>query len=268
MEGAVLSGGMPHFRRVSSRPETNARLPLPSRAMPAPSTMKTASLVAAFLLVTHLPAMARPYVLESESDIKEAPSAADEVHISTLPIEAYPLLAKFRKIRRIDFYNKNGNGADDGRLQALARLKFPTLKDVCLLNCPAVTDVGIVALASFPSIKELQLEGTSITDRAVQILLDQMGAPDLNVANCKGVTFKGLRLLATSARGELGFSTENVNQAEVLELINILKPGVEYCAIVDQTKKLDAAPIEAACKKRGIKLDLRSKGALQEMAEP
>ena len=234
-----------------------------------PRGRATSLLVALLLVISTSAAMARHLVLESAKDVKEASADADEIWISTLPIEAYPLLAKFTKIRRIDFYDRNGTGADDKRLRALALLNFPALKDVSLLNCPAVTDDGITALSRFTSLKEFQLEGTSITDEGVQVLAGRISGAGVNVANCGGVTFKGLLMLASSSTAKgIGFSTENVNQAQVLEIINRLKPNMEECQIVDQKKKLDRAVVKQAAKARGVKFfGLARKGALQEMNE-
>lgn len=236
--------------------------------MPLPD-WKTPFLAAFLLGISTLSATARHLVLESEKDIKEASADADEIWISTLPIEAYPLLAKFTKIRRIDFYNRNGMGANDRRLHALALLNFPALKDVSLLNCPAVTDDGITALSRFASLKELQLEGASITDAGVQVLVEKVSGAGVNVANCGGVTFKGLLMLASSSTANgMGFSTENVNQAQILEIINSLKPNMKECQIVDRKKKLDESVVKQAAKARGVKFfGLARKGALQEMNE-
>jgi hypothetical protein len=220
--------------------------------------------LAALLGIFAQSAMARPLILASQADIDVAPASADDLLIRQLPVSAYPGLLKFRKLRRIDFYDRAGHGGNDERLRALANVGLRTVSDISLLNCPEVTDKGIEELRRFPALEELQLEGTSITDAGLRLLLSVPHIKGINVANCKGVTLTGLKELVASATLDgIGFSTENLNQGEVLALVELVKPNIKDCEITDVQRKLKPGVIVAAAKRRGVNVQVDHKGALQ-----
>jgi len=220
-----------------------------------------------FVLVCHGGCGKYPTPLRTAKDIVRTPAETEMLSVSELSLEHFPALAKFTKLKQIKFYHPKGTGASDEKLQALARLNFRRLKDINLLNCPAVTDKGLIALANISSLQLLQLEGTSITDASLEILAGKLALKGINVANCQGVTFRGLSPLAASETlQELTFSAENLSQTEVLQLISNLK-AVKWLAIVDASGKLDAEPIRRAGTEKQINVSILRQGALQTMKE-
>lgn len=103
-----------------------------------------------------------PEPLASARDIARLPADTEMIAITDLPVEDYPLLAKFQKLRSIDYYKEGRSGATDAKLEALSRLDLPNLRDIELLAATAVTDRGIEALIKLPSLRGLVLEGTSM----------------------------------------------------------------------------------------------------------
>lgn len=207
-----------------------------------------------------------PEPIRSSRDIKNASTATEMLTIRRLPIGDYPALARFTQVRRIDFYDPSGMGTDDERLKVLAGLRFPCLNDVSLLNCPLVTDAGILSLCRIKSIKTLQLEGTSITDASIEAITAALPLRGLDVANCRGVTFDGLLHIADAHTLEdISFSVENLNQGQVLDLLRRFK-FVKRCEVIDPEGKLDAGTVEHAVPDTQMKILVARKGALQTMA--
>jgi hypothetical protein len=81
-----------------------------------------------------------PEGLTSRRDIARASEKTDNVWVGSLPLDDYPALAKFAALKRVRFQTREGNGADDEKLRALAATGFTNLFDFGLLNCPQVTD--------------------------------------------------------------------------------------------------------------------------------
>ncbi len=165
------------------------------------------------------------------------------------------------------FYADDGTGGSDEKLATLAKLKLEFLHDVTLLNCPLVTDVGIQHLSEIKSLRLLQLEGTSITDEALETMASKMNLTGINVANCPKVTMRGLsRIASLETLDTFTFSAETLSQADVVSLINEFKENVKWPAVVDVEGKLDAAALKAIAKEKGITLSVRRTGALQDIA--
>src|SRR5207253_880619 len=101
--------------------------------------------------------------------------------------------------REFDFFTVDATGANDEKLAALSKHNFSHMRGVSLLNCPAVTDAGIRHLTNFSTLQWVQLEGTSITDKGLEILADHMQLTGVNAANCPNITTNGLDKLARSA---------------------------------------------------------------------
>jgi hypothetical protein len=134
---------------------------------------------------------------------------------------------------------------------------------ISLLDCPNVTDEGIRAIASFPSLRGLQLEGTSITDAGLEIMATKLKLTGVNVANCKGVTRKGIYSVAlTPSLEQFTFSGDDWTQEQLIELIDSFK-NVKWCSIVDPQKRLDAELLRAGGKARGIQIAISKAGALE-----
>jgi hypothetical protein len=160
--------------------------------------------------------------LASKRDIRAAGADTLEIGIRNLPIQQYPLLAKFTRLQRIDLYDPSTSTASDDKLRAIADLQFTNVVDICLLNGRLVTDDGIRALSRIASLKMLQLEGTSITDAGCEVIAAQMKLTGVNVANCSKVTLKGLQRLAVSQTiWDFGFSADTLTTQEVIDLLNL-----------------------------------------------
>jgi hypothetical protein len=207
-----------------------------------------------------------PTALYSSRDIERAPADTERIIIGFLPINDYPSLSKFKTLKDIDFFTLDGSGATDAKLEALSRVKFDRLEQVSLLNCPAVSDVGIQHLSNIKSIRGMQLEGTSITDKGLEIMASEMSLTGVNVANCSNVTIRGISVLieSKSLTNSFSFSLDAVNQEQARALLPRMKK-VRYPAIVDPEGKLDGNELEMLAQEHGIPLDIKKKGALQTL---
>src|SRR5205823_7666893 len=112
----------------------------------------------------------------------------------------------------------------DDHIVAFSRLKQPRLRQVSLAHCGRVTDRGLQALTNLPSVQGIQLIGTSITDRGMQILAT--GFPNL-----RGINVEGCRLLSeggflalTNSRTiiDVGFSLDPFTQTQIENIISIV----------------------------------------------
>jgi len=113
-------------------------------------------------------------------------------------------------------------------------------------NARLITDAGIRALAPVQSLNGIGIGGAAITDASCEfIALHWQHLTYVSIYNCNGVTLKGLQALAVSANlQELDFSTENLTQEEVFDLLASFK-NIKWCGIVDPQRKLDADGIKA-----------------------
>lgn len=206
-----------------------------------------------------------PMSLFSPKDIKSTPSDIEQIAIPFLPLEHYPLLSKFKQVKTVSFYSTDGTGASDEKLEALAKNENQHLKDITLLNCPLVTDGGIRHISTITALRMLQLEGTSITDEALEIISSKMRLTGLNISNCPKVTMKGLLKLATSETlKEFGFSANDLSQEDVVRLINEFRT-ITWCGIVDPSEKLDAQVLKILGKEKGVRVVIKRTGALQDV---
>jgi len=206
-----------------------------------------------------------PKPLASKADIPRAKAEVEDINIRRLPLEDYPLLAKFTRVKRIrlDNIRGGGEGANDEKLKALANLNLTNLINITLLNCSSVTDEGIRALFTVRSVKQLQLEGTSITDKGCEIMAAQLEVNSgVNVSNCPRITLKGLKALAASKIKSIGFSADNLPQEDVVDLVDSFN-RIKYCMIVDTKGKLDANAIKAKSAEKNIQIVVAPTGALQ-----
>lgn len=121
-------------------------------------------------------------------------------------------------------------------MRALATLTLPSLEGVVLLDCPSVTDEGIAERVKFRSLRWLQLEGTSVTDRSLRTLSTAPQLNGLNVARTQ-VTLDGLTNLvrATSLR-ELAFSSHGEASLKVCEVLRKCTQ-IERFDIVDRSNQ-------------------------------
>lgn len=183
-----------------------------------------------------------PEILASKWDVRLTKADTQQIRIPALPIEAYPYLAKFKRLKDVDFY---WNGANDAKLWELSTVGLTNLQHIGLLDCPQVTDEGIRAIANIPSIRSLGLEGTSITDAGLELMATQMKLTSVNVKNCQGVTRQGVQKLAQcpSLTG-FSFSADGWTELQVLELIDSFK-NVTWCGIMDSQGKLNVNLLKA-----------------------
>ena len=206
-----------------------------------------------------------PEPLNSRLNIALASADTDNIFIGKLPIEDYPALAKFKKLKRVNFHTQEGTGADDQKLLALSRIGLTNLFDVNLLNCPQVTDQGIKYLAQLPALRYLQLEGTSIADVGCKILGGKSSVTGVNVANCKNVTLSGLTELAHSQTlDEFSFSFDQLTQNEVIHLIGEFH-HITWCEILDPKGEIDATAVTKVAETKRVKIVLQAIGALQTL---
>ena len=202
--------------------------------------------------------------VSSKHDVARADPNLEMIRIPHLPIEYYPLLSKFKRLKEISFY---WEGANDEKLRELSTLTFTNLEGISLLDCPSVTDEGVRAIANFPSLKWLKLEGTSVTDTSLEVMATRMDLVGLNVDGCKGVTRSGIRRLALCpSLQSITFSTEGWTQEHVIELIDSFK-NVKWCVIIDPQNRLDAELLKAKGKARGIQIVVKPSGALETNRE-
>lgn len=206
-----------------------------------------------------------PEPLSNSKDIRAAKPTLDYIDIRYLPLADFPLLAKFQSLKRVRFYNREGEGATDEKLKALADIGFTNLTYINLNNCRPVTDKGIEALSKIRSLRQLTLEGTAITDTACHIMASQMSLTSVQISNCSGVTKKGIEELARSKTLEyFFFSCDALTQGEVLALIDSFN-SITWCEIVDTQGKLDATAIKKKGAEKKIHVAVRPTGALQDM---
>jgi hypothetical protein len=188
------------------------------------------------------------------------------IAIPDLPIRDYPLLAKFQQLKSIQFYKEGRSGATDAKLEALAAVRLPELREIELIAARSVTDKGIQALSKIISLKSLSLEGTSITDRACEIIASKMHLGGINVANCSNITSYGLLSLATSdSLKEISFSAGQLTQADIVRLISAFK-RITWCEIVDPLERFDKEALLKLGNEKGIQIVLKKTGALQDLS--
>src|SRR5438067_1463523 len=86
------------------------------------------SLTVSFILATQTALFPfggpNPERLQTKRDIERAKAGADDVDIRNLPLELYPLLGKFKRVRQISLANLDPNVASDEKMEALSRLEF------------------------------------------------------------------------------------------------------------------------------------------------
>src|SRR2546426_11144022 len=86
------------------------------------STLLRKSLVMALTCVTLGMGGKYPTPLASKKDIHKAKPSTYDIDIRNLPIEDFPALSKFPRIKTIRFANIERKGANDEKLKALASI--------------------------------------------------------------------------------------------------------------------------------------------------
>lgn len=206
-----------------------------------------------------------PVPICTRSDIER--TLSDTLMISLrdgiLPLADYPLLKKFSRLKKLDFYATSADGADDQKLKAIADIGFTNLIDVSVLNSKSVTDAGVRELTRLPIIRLVQLEGTSVGDSGLMFLAKKSTVSGVNVIECDRVTVNGLTALVKAPNlKELGFSCENIDQADVKQLISEMPPKL-FCQIVDSASKLEQKELKALAESKSIQIVFRKSGTRQ-----
>src|SRR2546422_842973 len=212
----------------------------PREQIPLSSILVGARVTAAFsvLLLGCTMALAYPERIQTKGDIQRAKADADDIDIRNLPLECYPLLAKFKQVQQIRLANLNPNVATDEKIEALSQLGFTNLWELVLTNCRGVTDAGVRSLTRIRSLKGIGFEGTSITDASCELIARQTRLDGVNVSNCRNITKKGLLSLATSERlRSIGFSANHLQPEDVVEIIRSCR-NITRIEVVDPEAKL------------------------------
>jgi len=193
-----------------------------------------------------------PVYLSTRWDVRSSGASNKILDIGDLPIEDYPLLVKFNKVVNVRLPSREDHFATDDKLKVLATLGLPNLGTLTMENARRVTDEGIRALAPIQSLNFIGIEGAAITDAACEFMASHWHLTAVSVVNCSGVTLKGLQTLAKSGNlKELDFSTDNLTQKEVFDLLASFK-SIKWCGIDDPQHKLDADAIKAKGTERGM----------------
>ena len=189
--------------------------------------------------------------VSSRRGIAWASSGHTALKLSRLNLEDYPALKKFTRLRNAHFTR---DSATDAKLEALADVGLTNLQLIVIHNCPLVTDRGIESLSRIPSLRALVLLDTSITDRGLETIINKMRLGHVNVARCTNVTARGLlNLVQSEGLGTLGFSPENLTEAEVSEILEAAR-NVKECSIYYPNSNARTSAISAIAQRKGIKL--------------
>jgi len=198
-----------------------------------------------------------PAPIRSARDIDRASSSENMVVIVSLPLEDWPKLQKFTALEHFRILKEMASQITDEHISALSQLKLPKLRDVSLANCSKVTDDGLQALASIPSIQGLQLIGTSITDRGMHALAT--GFPHLtgiNVEGCRLLTVNGfLNLTGSTTITDVSLSLDPFSQEQIESMISAV-PNVSWWTIRDPRHQLDHASLRRLGESRKITIQV------------
>jgi hypothetical protein len=226
-----------------------------------------AQAICAVIVLLCVAAGSYPEPLFSRADIRAAKPTLEEIEISKLPLEDYPFLSKFTRVKKLRLYMVEGSSVTDEHLKALAKLNFTNLFYIDLNNCRLVTDRGIEALAAIPTLKQLPLERTAITDKSCEFIASKMALTMVLVAHCDRVTKAGLQALAKSQTlTSVRFSADKSSQEEILALLDSFK-NLQWCEIVDPQRTLDATTLKAKGEQRKIHVTIMPMGARYKPAE-
>ena len=189
-----------------------------------------------------------------------------ELILDRLPLEDYPALKKFHNLKEAHYRHD----ATDEKMVALARVGLTNLSCVAVnWGGARITDRGIQALSSIPSLYNLGLEETGITEAGMELLVTRLRLKGVNVANCPKLTAKGLMKLAQSETlDNLQFSSDNLTIEEAATIIRSTR-NVRRCDIIDPTGKfrLKQSVLYSAARARNLRLLIRPKGAVQTRDE-
>lgn len=204
------------------------------------------------LLIALLPGCGeQPTTLCSRTDIWLTPASTGILNLGPLPVEDYPRLSKFQDAWRIDFYDPNGSGADDQKLEAFSQLDFPRLSHVQVTSGRDVTDEGVRFLSRL-RFKALDLSGSSISDRSLELLASIDLLRSLGVVDCQNVSWNGILGYVSASHVEsLWVSLAGNTQADVAELIRESN-RLTHLGVMDHDSVLDVKGIKRLAEAKGL----------------
>lgn len=163
--------------------------------------------------------------------------------LDPLPIEDYPALKKFHKLREVQYWYRT---ATDEKMEALASVPLPSLYCASLNGSSHITDRGIAALARIRSIHSLGLEGASITDAGLEIIATRMQPDGVNVTSCSNITIRGLlTLVQTDTLRDIDISADHLSTADVIELLEKSR-NLDRFQITGPSRHLSSGAIDRA----------------------
>ena len=188
--------------------------------------------------------------------------------LDRLPLSAYAALAKFKDLDFARFDGPQGDGADDARLSAFAKIGFPGLRSVTLENCPDVTDAGIIELATLPALESLILSKTGLGDKGCETLAAHPHLRSVLLEECPNVTAHGITALVRSpSLQRIAFSSRGLTEAELLQIITESRQ-LKKCYIHDANGGLQPAAILNAGRAKGIKVEVYAKSGMLGISDP
>ena len=198
-----------------------------------------------------------PAPSSSAHSIKWASSSEHLIAIRGLPLEDWPKLEKFKKLSDLRVDKVFAPQITDEHLKLLSHLKLPELGQVDLGYCSNVTDAGLRSLAAIPSIRSLNLFGTSITDRGMITIAT--GFQNLNmvcVGECRLLTTGGfLNLTNSTTITQVALSFDPFSQAQLEHIISTLA-NVRWWIIGDPGHDLDLARLRRLGESRKITIEV------------
>jgi hypothetical protein len=182
------------------------------------------------------------------------------VRVHDLPLADWHKLAKFKKLEHLHLARSFAPQLTDDHLIALSKLDFPHLRCVQLRGASQVTDKGIKALTSFPSIDDLILPGVSITDQGMETIAT--GFPQLHLLileDCQLITPKGYLALAASPTLKwLTLTLGPLSQADIEHIILNL-PNITNWTISDPNDQLNHGSLRSIATKRQTSISVINK---------
>ena len=199
----------------------------------------------------------QPKTMSSARSIALTPSSEHMVTIQGLPLEDWPKLAKFSKLKHFTFSPAE---TTDAHLAAFGALRFPALHQIYLSHASRVTDAGLAHLTNFPSLKGLQLIGTSITDKSLAAFATYYPSlAGINVEECERLTVTGFQALAQSPSiTHVSLSLNPLTQSDIECIIQTVT-NVTMWFIRDKQDELILGSLASLADKQQIQISVVDK---------
>lgn len=180
-----------------------------------------------------------PESIHSIWSIRTTSASKDAIVVDGLPLADWPRLGKFRRLRHFSIAAGYAAEVTDDHLLVLSRIRFPDVQQLSLAHAGKVTDESLAALASFPSLRGLQLTGTAVTDKGLAILASFPHLEGVDLQDCRLLTPAGFLALGQSTTiRDVSLSLGPLSQSEIESLIGKL-PRISRWTIEDRDAKLD-----------------------------